>query len=118
MHLKRRISELGLDTSHFKGKGSWGRRGVSPVKKRPDEILVRQEKHEHKTRASMIRRAMMEAGKPYRCAGCGRGPEWRGEPLNLQVHHKNGDNRDHRRKNLEFLCPNCHSQTPNYGNRG
>lgn len=32
-------------------------------------------------------------------------------------HHKNGDWRDNRAYNLRFLCPNCHSQTPNFGTK-
>ena len=31
--------------------------------------------------------------------------------------HLNGINNDNRLPNLRFLCPNCHSQTPTYGNR-
>ena len=38
----------------------------------------------------------------------------------LTVNHINGNPEDHRPENLEVLCPNCHSLTPNYGgaNRG
>ena len=39
------------------------------------------------------------------------------EPLNAQLHHKNGDGTDNRLENVEFLCPNCHSQTDTYGGR-
>jgi 5-methylcytosine-specific restriction endonuclease McrA len=35
----------------------------------------------------------------------------------LHLDHINGINNDNRRENLRFLCPNCHSQTPTYGNR-
>jgi 5-methylcytosine-specific restriction endonuclease McrA len=38
--------------------------------------------------------------------------------LVLELDHINGNNRDHRPNNLRFLCPNCHSQTPTWGNRG
>lgn len=38
----------------------------------------------------------------------------------LQINHINGKPYDHRIDNLEVLCPNCHSLTPNFGslNRG
>lgn len=33
----------------------------------------------------------------------------------LTVNHKDGKWRNNRPENLELLCPNCHSLTPNYG---
>lgn len=50
----------------------------------------------------------------YICAGCGNDGTWKGEPLILQLEHKNGVNNDNRVENLEFLCPNCHTQTKTY----
>lgn len=35
----------------------------------------------------------------------------------MQVHHINGNHRDNRIENLQILCPNCHSQTENYGSK-
>lgn len=42
---------------------------------------------------------------------------WLGKPLSLQLDHINGDGRDWRVENLRLLCPNCHSQTENWGSR-
>lgn len=39
---------------------------------------------------------------------------WNGRELTLQMHHKNGNNRDNRLDNLQFLCPNCHAQTKTF----
>ena len=36
----------------------------------------------------------------------------------IQLHQLNGLNNDNRLSNLQFLCPNCHSQTANFGSRG
>lgn len=38
----------------------------------------------------------------------------------VQVHHRDGNPHNTKEKNLEVLCPNCHSLTPNWGagNRG
>lgn len=53
----------------------------------------------------------------YVCAECGTGPEWNGKELILELDHVNGNPYDDRIENLRFLCPNCHRQTPTYGNR-
>lgn len=50
------------------------------------------------------------------CSECGL-TEWRGRPLSLALHHRNGNNKDNRLDNLQMLCPNCHSQTPNFSGR-
>ena len=34
-----------------------------------------------------------------------------------ELNHKDGDSSNHLLPNLEFLCPNCHSQTPTYRSR-
>ena len=52
----------------------------------------------------------------YKCS-CGLEEFWQGKPITLQLEHKNGDNFDNRLENLEFLCPNCHSQTLTYGSK-
>lgn len=54
--------------------------------------------------------------KGERCEECGIS-EWLDEPLSMQLHHVNGDGTDNRLENLQFLCPNCHSQTDTYGGR-
>jgi len=42
---------------------------------------------------------------------------WCGEPIVLHLDHINGIRNDNRKKNLRFLCPNCHSQTTTYCGR-
>jgi lambda repressor-like predicted transcriptional regulator len=70
-----------------------------------------------KTSRGHLKRRLIGAGlKENHCERCGI-REWQGEPLNMALHHINGDGMDNRLENLEFLCPNCHSQTPNYGGR-
>lgn len=50
------------------------------------------------------------------CARC-KLSTWLGEPLTLEIDHKDGDNGHNSRENLEGLCPNCHSLTPTWRGR-
>lgn len=44
------------------------------------------------------------------CEKCGNS-EWLGKHITLELEHKDGDNKNNIKDNLELLCPNCHSQT-------
>jgi hypothetical protein len=62
-----------------------------------------------------LKRRLIAAGlKREACEECGI-EDWRGRPLSLALHHVNGDRNDNRLENLALLCPNCHSQTDNFG---
>ena len=67
-------------------------------------------------RHQLRRRVLTDNFMPYRCACCKNEGEWLDKILTLEVEHKNGINDDNRKSNLEWLCPNCHSQTPTYRN--
>jgi DNA-binding CsgD family transcriptional regulator len=70
----------------------------------------------HRDRGQLKARLLSQGLKENRCASC-RITEWRGRKLSLALHHINGDRLDNRLENLELLCPNCHSQTENFGGR-
>lgn len=51
------------------------------------------------------------------CNECGIGPEWNNKLLSLQLDHINGIHSDNRIENLRIICPNCHTQTHNFGSK-
>jgi predicted transcriptional regulator/5-methylcytosine-specific restriction endonuclease McrA len=70
-----------------------------------------------KTSRNHLKRRLLDAGiKENRCEICGI-TRWMGKPVNMQLHHKNGDGSDNRIENIQFLCGTCHSQTDTYGGR-
>lgn len=54
------------------------------------------------------------------CALCTQGPIWNEKPLTFILDHIDGNPRDHSKKNLRVVCPNCDIQLPTRGskNRG
>ncbi|HEY1273856.1 MAG TPA: HNH endonuclease signature motif containing protein [Thermoleophilaceae bacterium] len=70
-----------------------------------------------RTSRNHLKLRLLAAGlKTNRCEACGI-TKWRGEPLSMALHHVNGDGTDNTLENLRLLCPNCHSQTPNFSGR-
>ena len=69
-----------------------------------------------RSRNNIKQRLIAEGVKENRCEDCGIA-RWHKRPLSLCLHHVNGDRHDNRLENLRLLCPNCHSQTPNFGSR-
>lgn len=68
-------------------------------------------------RTKLKQRLIEEGIKENKCEICGL-THWLNKPITIQLHHLNGLNNDNRLSNLQFLCPNCHSQTANFGSRG
>ncbi|WP_433375503.1 HNH endonuclease signature motif containing protein [Actinoplanes sp. CA-142083] len=111
-HLRRRITHWDINTAHFLGSGH-NRGAVSPRRRTAAEILVLRPHEAKRQQPAVLRRALEESGRPYRCADCGVGNMWNGRALTLQIDHIDGCFRDCRAENLRFLCPNCHTQTAN-----
>ena len=63
---------------------------------------------------SLRKRIMLE--QKGHCNKCGLN-EWQGEPIALELEHKDGDNQNNSRDNLECLCPNCHATTDTWRGR-
>lgn len=115
-HLSRRIRILGIDTSHFLGgRVNSGIRHRRQNKLTADQILVKRPNGARRGKTTQLKRALLERGLVETCNKCGLKDEWQNKKLVLQINHVNGNITDDREENLEFLCPNCHSQTPTYG---
>jgi len=75
------------------------------------EIFV--ENSTFRSRSSIKKKLLKYNIFEYKCSKCSIS-NWMGNPITLQLEHKNGINNDNRIENLEFLCPNCHSQTSTF----
>lgn len=111
------INRLSLDTSHFLGMG-WNK-GNRPSGRKVMLCDVLDGSTPYRQTSSLRRRLIKEGVFENKCSECGI-TDWHGKPLSLHLDHKNGVNSDHKLENLRLLCPNCHSQTDNFGskNRG
>lgn len=105
--LKERIEKDNIDIHHFTGKDGIKRMPLS-------EIMVKESLF---NRTHLKERIIEENIIPYKCAICKNNGYWMGKKLSLQLEHKNGIPTDHRKENLEFLCPNCHSQTKTFSGK-
>ena len=109
--VKKKISELNLDISHFTGKGWNVGLKFKPKQAQPlSEILVENSNYQS---YKLLKRLIKEGIKEKICERCNN-KEWLNGPIPLELHHINGTHNDNRLENLQVLCPNCHALTDNY----
>ena len=63
----------------------------------------------NKVRIKLLR----EGYKEHKCENCGL-TEWLGQPIPLELHHKDGNRNHNEIENYQLLCPNCHAFTESY----
>lgn len=83
--------------------------------KRVEEWRINSDKYTTEQMPAFIKKYLMEK-YDCKCQKCGWGeinPTTGNIPL--EVHHIDGDCTNNKEENLELLCPNCHSLTPNNG---
>ena len=115
-HIKSRLKKYEIDTSHFLGQG-WSKGRVSNNRKTHEHVLVKNRLNGRREHAHRLRRSLIEFGREYKCKLCGNDGKWNNKKLVLPVDHIDGDFTNNEPENLRFLCPNCHSQTDNYGSK-
>lgn len=115
--LKKIIAELNLDETKLKlNRSNLYRNNAKVTHKKvkiPIEDIIMNNKYPNYHTSSLLKRLIQEGYKEYKCERCGL-TEWQGQPIPLQLHHKNGVHTNNLLNNLEVLCPNCHALTDTY----
>jgi len=114
--IKKYIKLYNINIEHFTGQGwNTGDKYIFFGKRIPlDEIL---EGHYPTYKSGSLKTRLIKSGlKEHKCETCGI-TEWYNKKISLHLHHIDGDNTNHKLYNLKILCPNCHSQTDNFGNK-
>lgn len=113
-HISKRIKEYDLDVSHFLGQAAnCGKNHKCGTRKSWQEVLV-ERKEGTREKPFRLRRALIESGRKYKCEWCDQDHRWNGRELVIQIDHKDGNWLNDKPNNLQFLCPNCHSQTEDF----
>lgn len=109
-NIKRKIKNLGLEVPVYNYYGN----GFSKLRLSDDEVFCVNSSY---TRQKLKKRIIDGNLIDYRCNDCGNIGEHNDKKLVLQLDHINGINDDNRLCNLQFLCPNCHSQTTTFAGK-
>ena len=95
-------------------KGNMGLKGKKTDKKRKSALEYLKKEI---VQIPKLRRKLIEDGiKRNECEMCGL-KEWRSQKLTLELHHIDGNRFNNNLDNLQILCPNCHSLTPNHSKK-
>lgn len=106
--VKRDIENNNIDISHFTGQAHT--KNIGKYKTPIEDYLTNKVKiTSHKLRLRLLKEGIFE----YKCACCGNS-EWLGQPIPLELHHKDGNKDNNSLDNLELRCPNCHYFTETY----
>lgn len=98
------LKKLGL-----KYAGNQGCKGLSKPNGRELSLLEYLEKSID-IQSNKVRKKLLDEGyKEYKCECCGL-TEWLGEPIPLELHHKDGNHFNNELDNFQLLCPNCHAK--------
>ena len=88
--------------------------GKGQTKKNPKMTLIEYLAASKDIQSNKVRIKLLEEGyKEHKCECCGL-TEWLGNPIPLELHHKDGNRYNNVIENYELVCPNCHALTDSY----
>lgn len=97
--------------------GSWiGKKTTNQVYQDPTDMFVSNCPHPRTLQKKYFVRASLKTPDDYVCGECGIS-QWKGKPLVLQLHHRDGTHQNAQLSNLVLLCPNCHAATDSWGGK-
>ena len=110
---------------HCGKENSWGRSKINKycdnmcqgLFKWFNETIPRIENGEVGCGSPSLKKYLIET-RGENCEDCGQDSSWNNKPLVLQLDHMDGDSDNNFPSNIRLLCPNCHSQTENFGSKG
>jgi len=115
--LKAKVAKMGLDVTHFTGKGWRKFRNRFNDETIAQQLIQKSEswkdvfcKGSKVNNHVLMQKMIFFKVKSYVCEICNIS-NWAGKPLRLQIDHIDGDNTNNEIENLRIVCPNCHSQT-------
>ena len=107
--MKRLIRKFNVDTSHFRGQSH--NKGKIFGFKNPIETYFSGKKKISSN--GLKQRLILENIKKHQCEKCSL-TTWNGLKIPITLHHLDGNTENNQLKNLQILCPNCHSQTDSF----
>lgn len=105
--LNRYLDKMGIVyTGNMSGKGF--------TKKQDGMTLQEYLEKSIDIQSNKVRKKLLTEGyKEYKCENCGL-TQWLGQPIPLELHHKDGNHNNNTLENYILLCPNCHAFTDSY----
>lgn len=94
-----------------------GNKGGKGLKTDPKRKTAEEYSKSTLVKSHVMKLKLIEDGiREHKCEICGI-TEWLGKASPLELHHIDGNRFNNMLDNLQILCPNCHSQTPNHSGR-
>lgn len=102
--LNKYLNEMGIEY-----KGNKGSKGISPSNYKTAAEYIKSTT----VKSHILKEKLFKEGiKERKCEHCGLA-EWMGEPIKLELHHKDNNHYNNEFSNLQILCPTCHAMLGN-----